>query len=680
MGERKRERSSKRRRPFYRGQQSCSDSEVARERLKETKAKSRDQLSWPIEVLTVDELARYRRRRVQKRPDTLGTDRHDDDGHSNRKLVTEYRRAFRATSEDSLIKKNETIDVGREFRNVGIDVGLMETDIEAPVIPGQVPSRTEIIKRNNNLKDDRNIYQETEYSKYKNHTGLHRPDLLRRGTSLKMVGDMQTVTEQCEKFIEWFNVSRPEIVRVPTNLKLEGQLETSTENNDNYVPFIGARRPELLRQSANLKLEGETTYLPEYTDVFRQPNNQDPRGSVPIDELSNLNVDNDKNIDNEKHDNKEENMKFIVSKLEDLKGLPLGIPEYKDSYKNFPRERPKLLKPTDEIGRSDGSKINKLHNPIRYTKKIDNDPEYKSKYIENDNRKNSISSRRASTVSSTYGKPFLVPDMRNLQSTSEVRSQYIPYGQIPRVKKYKMQTNIQTEGDMILKPEYRDAYCTRNDNETALSRYKQRERSLSISKRDNNNWINNDVSEKFGMINAEHEQNAFQILKTKIHDDGNITGKPPTLGGRRGSRASDTRRLSNIDIKRRTSIKNRSSSPTYRLHVCNVDDETRGGFLHRRRSSSVKYPINNTSTDVNNDDDDDDNQRSYSPSFGKDRVDDQQAFVVLDNSQNSNGRLGRRRSTRNSIIDINDNRGKIKINNKTPAGWMPPWYDNTNKI
>lgn len=254
-------------------------------------------MSWPIEVLTVDELARYRRRRVQKRPDTLGTDRHgddDDDGNSNCKLVTEYRRAFRATSEDSLIKKNETIDVGKEFRNVETHVGLMETDIEAPVIPGQVPSRIEIIKRylsnimllilsinnfncnfrNNNLKDDKNIYQETEYSKYKNHTGLHRPDLLRRGTSLKMVGDMQTVTEQCEKFIEWFNVSRPEVVRVPTNLKLEGQLETSTENNDNYVPFVGARRPELLRQSANLKLEGETTYLPEYTDVFRQPMNQ----------------------------------------------------------------------------------------------------------------------------------------------------------------------------------------------------------------------------------------------------------------------------------------------------------------------------------------------------------------------------------------------------------------------
>lgn len=80
---------------------------------------------------------------------------------------------------------------------------------------------------------------------------------------------MRGVTEQCEKFIEWFNVSRPEPARIPTNLKLEGHLQTTTENHDQYVPFVGARRPEILRQSAQLKLEGESNFNPEYTDVFR---------------------------------------------------------------------------------------------------------------------------------------------------------------------------------------------------------------------------------------------------------------------------------------------------------------------------------------------------------------------------------------------------------------------------
>lgn len=77
------------------------------------------------------------------------------------------------------------------------------------------------------------------------------------------------MTEKCEKFIEWLNVSRPELMRIPTHLKMEGELETATENQDKYVPFVGARRPELLRRSTNLKLEGDTCFMPEYTDVFR---------------------------------------------------------------------------------------------------------------------------------------------------------------------------------------------------------------------------------------------------------------------------------------------------------------------------------------------------------------------------------------------------------------------------
>lgn len=99
--------------------------------------------------MTVDELARYRRRRVQKRPaDTLGIDRSGDDEHLHRKLSTEYRRAFRATSEDSLVKRNETVGVGAGFKEVETDVVHMETDNnESQGIPGQVPNRPVPIKR-----------------------------------------------------------------------------------------------------------------------------------------------------------------------------------------------------------------------------------------------------------------------------------------------------------------------------------------------------------------------------------------------------------------------------------------------------------------------------------------------------------------------------------------------------
>lgn len=119
------------------------------------------------------------------------------------------------------------------------------------------------------MKPGGTFYTDTESANYKIYEGIHRAELARRPTSLKMEGDMRTVTEQCEKFIEWLNVSRPELARIPTNLKLEGQFETSTENHDQYVPFVGARRPEILRQKAHLKLEGESNFVPEYTAVFK---------------------------------------------------------------------------------------------------------------------------------------------------------------------------------------------------------------------------------------------------------------------------------------------------------------------------------------------------------------------------------------------------------------------------
>lgn len=108
------------------------------------------------------------------------------------------------------------------------------------------------------------------YSAYVPHEGQHRAELARRPTSLKMEGEMETMTEKCEKFIQWLNVSRPELMRVPTQLKLEGELETTTENHEKYVPFVGARRPELLRQGTSLKLEGASTFVAEYSDVFKR--------------------------------------------------------------------------------------------------------------------------------------------------------------------------------------------------------------------------------------------------------------------------------------------------------------------------------------------------------------------------------------------------------------------------
>ncbi|XP_011310681.1 uncharacterized protein [Fopius arisanus] len=683
-----RQKGSRRRSLFRSPQKSCSDSEVARIKFKERKGKSKDQFPWPsVYQLTVDELARYRRRRVPNRPDTLGVDHYEDALES---LVTEYRRAFRATSEDSLVKRNigdSEVEAG-DLATIKANGGPMETDNDASALPGHVSTRPPLIRKGTSLKTGGNFYSATEYSNYRTYEGLHRPELARRPTSLRMEGDMRTVTEQCEKFIEWFNVSRPDLVRVPTHLKLEGQQETSTESHEQYVPFVGARRPEILRQGAHLKLEGETTYLPEYTDVFRQPIHQekrspllpethlksggnfsqatentqqfvDPRGTVVPPNDNDESIEDLLELDN--HHKKEEDMNLLVSKLSDLKHPPMETPEYKDAYRDFPRERPKLLKPEDEIGRADGSKVHPSSGSATFRTKIDQDPEYKSKYIDPDRpiyRKPPISMRHP--IGSSGFDRRLVPDLRSHTSTSEVRAQYVPHGHVPKVESLRMPPTLRPEGHMNLQPEYRDAYCRRGS--------RINDPTHQATRRKSNNWLNNDNSEQFGSVNAQNDQDAFQVLQTRVHEE-NVVGKPPMV--RRSSRASQGQRPSIADVNPQL-LTNRSPSPTYRLHVHNVDDEPRG-FARRRRTSSIRQTGNSPSPDRATFED---NQRSYSPSFGKERQSDEaQAFVVLDNANVHGNDSRRRRLDRNSNFETLGERRK-----RTPPNWMPPWYDNASTI
>lgn len=115
--------------------------------------------------------------------------------------------------------------------------------------------------------------------------------------------------------------------------------------------------------------------------------------------------------------------------------------------------------------------------------------------------------------------------------TSEVRAQYIPYGHIPRVETLKMPANLRLEGNLDLKPEYKTAYCSKRENQlqNELRMHRRRDRSLSASRRKENYWINN--ADQFGFTNAAQDQDAFQVLHTRVHED-NVYGKSPTGGQR----------------------------------------------------------------------------------------------------------------------------------------------------
>ncbi|XP_076661469.1 uncharacterized protein LOC143365295 isoform X2 [Halictus rubicundus] len=752
MGEGKRDRSGKRQRSSSKhGNKSSSDSELAQAKGKGRSTKSKEK--WPIfEGLTVDELARYRRRRVQGQPkDNLGLYPESED------RLLEPEKTTRANNEDSL-KENVWLEGSKpvedvrpkdlleesteasdheeidERNKVDTEPGTinkesatalwhtnedetMETHTESSKFVGHigVPKRPSLIRRGTTLKRNGQFYTDTEtYSSYVAYEGQHRPELARRPTSLKMEGDLQTTTEKCEKFIQWLNVSRPELMRVPTHLKLEGEIETTTENHEKYVPFVGVRRPELLRQHTNLKLEGESNFMPEYTEVFKRHHNRErPQPVKPETHLrtgtdffkstentenfinprareaqlmSELNRDieeEEKRRNERKEKRTEEEMKMLVSKLEDLKCPPLEVPEYKDAYKNFPRGRPKIIKPEDEIGRADGSKVSSSPTS-KFSTKIDQDPEYKSKYLDYQ-RDHPVYRKPPLTLRSTlvppeYCAPYAKQDSKrcDYELTSEVRSQYVPYGCVPKVEPLRMPSSLRLEGNIDLEPEYRMAYCTKRESQCANPRmHRRRDHSLSASRRKENHWIHN--ADQFDRVNTVQDQNAFQILNTRIHEDS-VCGKPPS-GSRRHSRTSQIhpQKLGQLDAPECNRLKDESSSPTYRLHVCNVDDESQG--FRRRRSPSLQSSgrIRNPSpdralpTDV---------IRPYSPSFGKTtkQHSNGQSFVVLDNEIYDSNKNEIRRKLTDRNYNIDGTLAHSKGRNRATSNWMPPWYDSTNTI
>ncbi|XP_033330525.1 uncharacterized protein LOC117222747 isoform X2 [Megalopta genalis] len=745
--------SSRQRSTSKHGNRSSSDSELAQGRSKGRRTKSREK--WPLlDGLTVDELARYRRRRVQGQPkDNLGLHPESEDrplvepektiGPSNedsskenvwpegservddvqsKDLLDEGAEASDREEIDDRKKADTVPETTREESVIALsrtnEDETMETQTESSKYVshfGAPKRRPSPIRRGTTLKRDGQFYTDTEtYSSYVAYAGQHRPELARRATSLRMEGDLQTTTEKCEKFVQWLNVSRPGLMRVPTHLKLEGEIETTTENHEKYVPFVGVRRPELLRQHTNLKLEGESNFMPEYTEVFKRHSNRErPQPVKPETHLrtgteffkSTENAENfinprareaqlmgelNKDVEEEekkrreqKEKKTEEEMKMLVSKLEDLKGPPLEVPEYKDAYKNFPRGRPKILKPEDEIGRADGSKIPSSPTS-KFSTKIDQDPEYKSKYLDYQ-RDHPVYRKPPLTVRSTlvpqefctaYGKQ----DARryDYELTSEVRSQYVPYGCVPKVEPLRMPSSLRLEGNLDLEPEYRTAYCTKRESQCANPRmHRRRDHSLSASRRRENHWINN--VDQIDHATTVQDRNAFQVLKTRIHED-NVCGKPPS-GSRRHSRTSQIhlQKLGQLDAPECSRLKDESSGPSYRLHVCNVDDEPQG--FRRRRSPSLQSSgrIRNPSpdralpTDV---------IRPYSPSFGKStkQHNNDQSFVVLDNEIFDSNKNEIRRKMTDRNYNIDGTLAHSKGRNRATSNWMPPWYDSTNTI
>ncbi|XP_014227458.1 uncharacterized protein LOC106652832 [Trichogramma pretiosum] len=640
-----------------------------------------------------------------------------------------------------------------------------------------IMTRPALIRRGTTLRNEGDFTGTTEYSRFVPHLGFHRAELRRRGTSLRMEGDFQR--ERSQKVGDWPATSRdwfaaaagcrPAPVRIPSNLRLEGDMQTTTESHDQYVPFIGVKRPELLRQAAQLGLEGDNCWAPEYSDVFKKHNFLDRRltkkaethpkpdsgffekteatndfsnsRNKEFELMANLSRDAEEEDEelkkreeeqtfknkNEYNLRKEEELKLLVSKLEDLNGNSLDVPEYQAAYKNFPRERPKLIKPADEIGHADGSKISTMPSPRRFKTKIDQDPEYKSIFLNPEYKSGSnsdltrdraifykpphplrpsISSSRASlrmdSVNNRRGSRMSMAPM------SEIRSQYVNYGHVPRTENLRIPTSLKLEGNINLEPEYRDAFCMNNNNhnnnighQRRMSRVDQSSTMINDASKNRResgggHWAENYSGDCFGAINASESQDAFQILHTRVHEESVVEKPPP--GNRRlsQSRSSlvsvNSQQLESTTKPPPAALQNRSPSPSYRLQVTHVDKDqgAAGGFAmrSRRSPSTLVHPTNieRSPSPINQIPAD----RPYSPSFARENsaasVTRSQAFVVLQDDHREAAAAAPSRHRRKSIVDRGsgyNNRhrdslaGVTRPTNRTPTNWMPPWYDSS---
>ncbi|XP_060819920.1 uncharacterized protein LOC132909235 isoform X3 [Bombus pascuorum] len=680
------DRSGKRQRFSHGVNKSSSDTELAQGKSKNRKSKSKEK--WPLlEGLTVDELARYRRRRIQGQPkDNLGLNVEV----GNEDHVSEYREAFRARSEEFLkentwLESNKRIEDFRtkdsiEDRRVSDQKGVKEQEEKHTELPIENTKDETSLEQMNN---DKTMETEATNPKLASHTNPpKRPFLIRRGTTLKHDGELYTDTETYSSYVGYEGIRRPELLRQNTNLKLNGEANFVAEYADVFKKHNNKERSRPIKPEIHLKTGNSFFQSTEHTDNFIDSHTKEPQLTSESNKAAEEAEKKQKKLMEKKEKNEE--LEMLVSKLEDLKCPPLEIPEYKDAYKDFPRERPKIVKPEDEIGRADGTKISSPSPTFRFTSKIDQDPEYKSKYLDYQ-RDHPVYRKPPLNLRSTYILPKYTrfgrqePKRHDHEFTSEVRAQYIPYGHIPRVETLKMPTNLRLEGNLDLEPEYKTAYCSKRENQlqNELRMHRRRDRSLSASRRKENYWINN--ADQFGFTNAAQDQDAFQVLHTRVHED-NVYGKPPT-GGQRSSKSSQThmQRQTQVNMPECTRVKDRSTSPTYRLHVCNVDDEPRG--FRRRRSPPFQSSgrTHNPSPDSvlqNN------TIRPYSPSFGKStkQHSNGQSFVILDNGifDTNKNDIRRRQTDRNYNID-----GTLPISRKRakpPANWMPPWYDSTNTI
>ncbi|KAJ4427566.1 hypothetical protein ANN_25214 [Periplaneta americana] len=263
------------------------------------------------------------------------------------------------------------------------------------------PKRSGLKKRPTNLKLEGEMEKVTENAdNFIEFLEGKRAEMLRRSNNLSLEGDVQYAPEYRDTFVD-FPRERPVLRRPPASLKQEGEFDTTTEKNSQFVDFLSrSKRPDLARKPTNLSLEGEIELKPQYRETYIDFPRQRPKIKKPDASLK---------PEGEFEKVTEKEAQYVPFSSAErsvivrrppvslrLEGEMSANPEYKESFVNFPRERPVTRKPAGQLQHDPNTSLlltdegfRRPRGPgrppdcnLRSEGRIEADPEYRSSFLD----------------------------------------------------------------------------------------------------------------------------------------------------------------------------------------------------------------------------------------------------------------------------------------------------------
>ncbi|XP_069702644.1 uncharacterized protein [Periplaneta americana] len=559
------------------------------------------------------------------------------------------------------------------------------------------PKRSGLKKRPTNLKLEGEMEKVTENAdNFIEFLEGKRAEMLRRSNNLSLEGDVQYAPEYRDTFVD-FPRERPVLRRPPASLKQEGEFDTTTEKNSQFVDFLSrSKRPDLARKPTNLSLEGEIELKPQYRETYIDFPRQRPKIKKPDASLK---------PEGEFEKVTEKEAQYVPFSSAErsvivrrppvslrLEGEMSANPEYKESFVNFPRERPVTRKPAGQLQHDPNTSLlltdegfRRPRGPgrppdcnLRSEGRIEADPEYRSSFLDMPRerpitRRPQGQLRRPNGDSNTH-TPRAQSERRHRRLTeveAESRRTYVDFTARDRTpsRRRRPEDNLKGAGGTSL---------------VAAISSPRVSRRLNVTTR-----IVPTVTHSSGAYTAEPRTRA----KTVTFELGDSRPRTcPRWSDSKGAGRQDTSNESEDSLL----TDGCSDEPTFRLHVMNVDEtsEENDDFARRRRRgrrrrasrSSPPHPILSTSIV---------SSRAPSPEGAPQFVVQQPvqyplhqmeqnnnpAFVVLDDLNNNNHYSQATTAIpRSNFLDIPPKQQSRRGGGGGHVNWMPPWHDAPTSI